>query len=130
MTIKWRAHMSRLTFVALLTGLIVIFDTTPSQSAQCDLSGKQVTVQYTTRGNPHYSGRSLEERQRFSIVGDKVLHSHDEISDEGAVYQIGRTLDRMQDPVQAKILRGKLFDKFPPGTYVEGEAGASYSGNQ
>ena len=59
-----------------------------------------------------------------------MLHSTDEVSDEGYIYQIGRTLNPMQDPVQAKSFRGSLIDKFPPGTYVEGETTASYSANQ
>jgi hypothetical protein len=118
--------------LCLLTSAIVIISTVESHSAQCNLSGKQVTTQYTVCGypNPNYPGGCIETRQRFSILGDKVLHSTDEISDEGFVYQIGKTLNPMQDPVQAKAFRGNLLDKFPAGTYVEAETTASYSVNQ
>jgi hypothetical protein len=100
-----------------------------SHAQQCDLNGVTLVTDITECPDRSSSvGKDcVRSRTRYGIIGNKVLAHKDEVSDEGIVYEIGKRLDLMLDPVQAKAMEGTVK---MPGTYIKAEATASYSSGQ
>jgi hypothetical protein len=50
-----------------------------------------------------------ETRQRFAVVGTKVLHYGDEITPEGTIFPLGQRLEVTNDAEQTRFLYRKEF---------------------
>jgi hypothetical protein len=99
----------------------------PALSADyCDINRKTVLISVTLCSDRPIAGNSncLKTRQRFAILGEKVLRYEDEFSPRGMIFHINREIEITNDPKLNRFVFGKKF----PNSDRRAWATASYSG--
>lgn len=94
----------------------------------CNLSGKSIVIDIVLcpERNLRINSTCVRSRQRFSVLGNKVLFYADEITPEGTIFYIGKRIEISNDEEQRRFVFGKDF----PGVYQRAWVTASYSAGQ
>jgi hypothetical protein len=117
-----------------IAALAVAFLLTHNFSANsCELSGKTISTHFTDCPGESFgveiqgmASQCWETRQRFAVIGEKVLHYGDAITPEGTVFYIGKRIEITDDKEQMKFLFGRDFPQLSRRAWVT----ASYSAGQ
>jgi hypothetical protein len=114
-----------LRFLLLCTSLLILFQ--PALANQCELKGHTISVEYTAcpDQNRGIDSACRRTRQRFVVLGSKVLHYHDEVSPEGTVYELGKKVELENNPDNRRF-----FGNPKPGLTRRIWLTASYSAGQ
>lgn len=111
-----------------LATLFVLLSTDVAIAGYCDIDKRTINIDFTTcsEGPLFPKLGCVRSRQRFVILGEKILRYEDEFNPRGVIFYLGKNIEVTNDPKMKDFL---LVTKLP-NTYIKAWVNASYSAGE